>query len=372
MAVTERDQQDPKHTPDFLAVLVTLFGIGFAALLATLAIQEQLGSLLFATFLTLSIALTLGGGVGSVAYYWCVTVDKQSATKKPCRGTLSTDPARNQRPNPATITTRERFASVDRVGSQPTMAATAGESNHDGSKRRRGRIVAVLVVLVVAAVAITGYVAYLGSSARNSGGAAVGRSSTAPASASPTEPPGQSRTTLASICSPEPVTVPAGGEVDLSCIGEAQFVTPARWKLKAVSRDGGPCDLGLASTPLTPGRSTHGTDILIHGRDAGPHMIRTSTACTVTVFGQDDRPVTLPVHIAPTSQSGASPLFHAHGLIRVATSGPPKCNATLFDDTTAKAGHQAIPQAPLDINVNGTYFVVAEQNDCAVDVTQLS
>lgn len=205
------------------------------------------------------------------------------------------------------------------------------------------------------AAAIIGYVTYrLGSSSTNPGGAAAGRSSTAPA------------------CSSGSITVPVGGEVDLSCIGEAQFVTPARWKLEAVPRAGGPCDLGLASTASIPGRSAHGTDILIHGRDGGPHTIRTSTACTVTVSGHDDQPVTLPVRIALTSQSGAGPLFQAHGLIRVATSGPPKCNATLFDDTTTKVGHQAIPQAPLDINVNGTYFVVAEQNDCAVDITQLS
>ncbi len=36
-----------------------------------------------------------------------------------------------------------------------------------------------------------------------------------------------------------------------------------------------------------------------------------------------------------------------------------------------RVGHQAVPGGPLDINVNGTYWVVAEQNDCVLDITEL-
>ena len=169
-----------------------------------------------------------------------------------------------------------------------------------------------------------------------------------------------------------PIMVAVGERTVLSCVGEAHVVTPARWALIGhASGLGSSCDLGIAATTSATERHTHGTDVVVHGRDAGPHTIQIPAQCTVTISGADDQPVSLPVHLAPTAQSGATSLFTAHGVIRVATSGPTRCNATLFDDTGTKLGHQAVPGGPLDINVNGTYWVVAEQNDCVLDVTEL-
>jgi hypothetical protein len=34
-----------------------------------------------------------------------------------------------------------------------------------------------------------------------------------------------------------------------------------------------------------------------------------------------------------------------------------------------KIGDQATPDAPLDINIDGSYWVVAEQNDCTLGIT---
>lgn len=86
MANTEHGQQDLQSSSDLLArvsVFVALFGIGLSTLLATVAVQEQVGSLWFTILLTLSIALVLGGGAGSI--YSLVAAGKQSAAGKPPR-----------------------------------------------------------------------------------------------------------------------------------------------------------------------------------------------------------------------------------------------------------------------------------------------
>ncbi|HZD16019.1 MAG TPA: hypothetical protein VE196_13035 [Pseudonocardiaceae bacterium] len=91
----------------------------------------------------------------------------------------------------------------------------------------------------------------------------------------------------------------------------------------------------------------------------------------MTVYGQDDPTASLPIRVAPTARSGASLLFQVHGLITLVTHGDAqKCNATLFDDTGTKVAHQATPQAPLQVNVNGSYWVVAEVDGCSFEVTQ--
>lgn len=64
--------------------------------------------------------------MGSV-YYWRVAVSKQSAIE-----TSSTDPARNERPNPATITTKERLVAALKLVKGRQAYATTDEPNHDG------------------------------------------------------------------------------------------------------------------------------------------------------------------------------------------------------------------------------------------------
>jgi hypothetical protein len=80
MARTEHGQQDPRSSSDVLArvgVFVALFGIGLSTLLATVAVQERVGALWFTVLWTLSMALVLGGGAGSI--YSLVTAGKRLA-----------------------------------------------------------------------------------------------------------------------------------------------------------------------------------------------------------------------------------------------------------------------------------------------------
>jgi len=173
-------------------------------------------------------------------------------------------------------------------------------------------------------------------------------------------------------CPTAPVTIAVGSEQQFSCVGAFQVVVPRRWTLHAVAQADSYCDVGIDATATSPARSSHGVETLVHRRDPGPHTIRLSRTCVVTLAGSDDLVQPLPLDVARTSQGGATALFQAHGFIRVATSGPARCNATLFDDTGQKQGHQAEPGNPLDINVNGTYWVVSEQNDCGVGISQLA
>jgi hypothetical protein len=89
MARTEREQQSPKPFSDLVAavgVFVALFGIGLATLLGTLAVKDLLGAPLFAVFLCLGIALTLGGGAGGI--YWLVASRGQNDERKLPLGAL--------------------------------------------------------------------------------------------------------------------------------------------------------------------------------------------------------------------------------------------------------------------------------------------
>jgi hypothetical protein len=83
MASTGHGQRDPQWSSNLLArvgVFVGLFGIGLSTLLATVAVQEQLGPLWFTLLLTLGIALVLGGGAGSI--YSLVAARRRSAAVK--------------------------------------------------------------------------------------------------------------------------------------------------------------------------------------------------------------------------------------------------------------------------------------------------
>jgi hypothetical protein len=89
MASIKRGQQDPKPFSDLIGavgVFVALFGIGLATLLGTLAVKDLLGDLWFAVLLSLSIALTLGGGAGAI--YWLVAARVQNEDGKLPLGTL--------------------------------------------------------------------------------------------------------------------------------------------------------------------------------------------------------------------------------------------------------------------------------------------
>jgi hypothetical protein len=80
----------------------------------------------------------------------------------------------------------------------------------------------------------------------------------------------------------------------------------------------------------------------------------------------------LPLNVAQTSQGGATALFQVHGLIRVTTGGPADATRPWSTTPATNRDIRRSRRTPLDINVNGIYWVVAEQNDCSVGVTQLA